>query len=181
MEIGKTLYLTSRKGWRAWLESNYDKETEIWLVYYRKDSGKPRIPYDEAVEEALCFGWIDSIEKGVDSERFAQRFSPRKPKSTWSEMNKERVRRLIKQGKMTSAGLTLFPKDENPFKIPADILKELKEDKETWENFQKFPESYQRIRVGWIDMSRSRPDEFKKRLNYFLKKTRQNEKFGMVQ
>src|SRR5437763_11840829 len=105
MEITNTLYVTNRDDWRAWLEEHHATEPEIWLVFYRKASGKSRIPYDEAVEEALCFGWIDSIVKGIDEERFAQRFSPRKPKSAWSELNKERVRRLMEQGKMTQAGL----------------------------------------------------------------------------
>ena len=101
MEIGRTLYITNRKAWRAWLARNHAREKEIWLIYYKKHTGKPRIPYDDAVEEALCYGWIDSIIKRVDDERTAQRFSPRRPKSSLSETNKERVRRLIKAKKMT--------------------------------------------------------------------------------
>ena len=108
MKIGKMLYVTKRDKWREWLEKFYGKEKEIWLVFYRKDSGKPRISYEAAVEEALCFGWIDSIEKGIDSERFAQRFTPRRPKSQWSKSNMERVGRLIKMGKMTPAGLAVL-------------------------------------------------------------------------
>lgn len=110
MNITKTLYAKDRTQWRRWLEKNHDKEKEIWLVFYRKDSGKVSISYNDAVEEALCFGWIDSIEKGIDGERFAQRFTPRKPKSKWSETNKERVKKLIKEGKMTKAGLAVFGK-----------------------------------------------------------------------
>jgi len=108
MKVGKMLYVTNREKWREWLERFHDKEKEIWLVFYRKNSGKPRIPYNDTVEEALCFGWIDSIEKGIDHERFAQRFTPRKPKSQWSETNKERVRRLLKDGKMTKSGLAVL-------------------------------------------------------------------------
>lgn len=178
MEIGKTLIVTNRQEWRAWLAKNYDRKQKIWLIFYRKASGRERIPYNDAVEEALCFGWIDSIEKGIDSERFAQRFSPRRPKSNWSEMNKERVRRLIAEGRMTPAGLSKFPTDDE-FKIPSDILEILKKDKKIWENFQKFPEPYQRIRIGFIDAARTRPEEFQKRLRYFLKLTRQNKKFGI--
>jgi uncharacterized protein YdeI (YjbR/CyaY-like superfamily) len=92
MDIGKTLYVTDRKDWRDWLARNHMTESEIWLVYYRKLTGKPRIPYNDAVEEALCYGWIDSQQKGIDEERFAQRFSPRRPKSALSEMNRERIR-----------------------------------------------------------------------------------------
>ena len=101
----KTLYVTKRADWRKWLEKNHASEKEIWLVYYRKDSGKPRISYDDALEEALAFGWIDSIQKGIDDERFAQRFSPRVKGSKWSEANKERARRLLKEGRMTPAGM----------------------------------------------------------------------------
>lgn len=185
MKITKTLYVINRNDWRAWLKKHAKTEKEIWLVFYRKDSGKPRIPYNDAVEEALCFGWIDSIVKKIDKERFAQRFSPRNPKSNLSEMNKQRIRQLIKQKKMTKEGLAAvahaFDQTNDLFEIPKDILKVLKSDKQVWKNFQKFPQSYQRIRVGWIDGVRNRPEEFKKRLKYFLKMTAENKKFGMVQ
>jgi uncharacterized protein YdeI (YjbR/CyaY-like superfamily) len=81
MEITRTLYVTKRDDWRKWLKQNYLKEREIWLIYYKKSSGKPRISYDDAVEEALCFGWIDSTAKSIDNEKFAQRFSPRRSNS----------------------------------------------------------------------------------------------------
>ena len=103
--MGKTLYVIDRSQWRKWLIKNHNKEKEIWLIYYRKASGKPRIPYNDAVEEALCYGWIDSTVKGMDEERFAQRFTPRRSTSVLSEMNRERIRRLIKGKKMTSFGL----------------------------------------------------------------------------
>jgi hypothetical protein len=179
MNIGKTLYVTDRNDWRKWLDKNHNKEPDIWLVYYRKATGKPRIAYDEAVEEALCFGWIDSIEKSIDGERFAQRFSPRKLKSNWSILNLERMKKLIKESRMTPAGLKYYP-GETIFKISPDILKVLKTDRETWANFQKFPESYQRIRIGFIEGARNRPEEFQKRLSYFLKMTKQDKEFGMV-
>ncbi|MBN1385800.1 YdeI/OmpD-associated family protein [Candidatus Woesearchaeota archaeon] len=186
MELGKTLYVTDRKKWRSWL-ANHNKEKEIWLIYYRKSSGKKRIPYNDAVEEALCYGWIDSIQKSIDKEKFAQRFSPRKPNSVLSQMNKERIHRLIKQKKMTVDGLNAVEhvfddslKDSKCI-IKADILRLLKEDKKTWENFRRFPESYKRIRIEWIEGARTRPGLFKKRLEYFLKMTAKNKKYGMVQ
>lgn len=107
----KTFYAKDRKAWREWLSKNHDKKSEVWLVYYRKAIGKPTVTYPEAVEEALCFGWIDSIEKSLDSERFAGRFTPRKPKSNWSLSNRERAKKLIKQGLMTPAGSKVLPKD----------------------------------------------------------------------
>ncbi len=180
MELGKTLRVSTRKAWRDWLEKHHAKEKEIWLVFYNKASGKPRIPYNDAVEEALCFGWIDSTVKKVEKDWFAQRFSPRKPGSQWSEMNKERVRRLSREGKMTPAGLAAAGVLK-AFVIPPDILKRLRADKKVWRNFQQFPDAYKRIRVGWIDSVRKRPEEFQKRLRYFLKMTAQNKLFGMVQ
>lgn len=107
----KTFYAPDRKTWREWLEKNHNKEKEIWLVYFRKTTGKPTVTYPEAVEEALCFGWIDSIEKGLDSERFIGRFTPRKPKSNWSESNRARVKRLIENGLMTASGRKALPED----------------------------------------------------------------------
>ena len=105
MNITKTLYVKDRKQWRSWLEKYHESEKEVRLLYYKKHTGKPRIPYNGTVEEALCYGWIDSTVKKTDEDRFAQRFTPRKAGSPWSEMNKERVRRLMNQGKMTPAGL----------------------------------------------------------------------------
>ena len=187
MELGKTLYVINRKRWRSWLAKNHNKEKEIWLIYYRKSSGKKRIPYNDAVEEALCYGWIDSTMKSIDEKSFAQRFTPRRPDSVLSQMNKERIHRLIEQKKMTTMGLNavkhVFDNSLRNSKciIKNDILKLLKKDKKVWENFQKFPESYKRIRIEWIEGARTRPELFKKRLEYFLKMTAKNKKYGMVQ
>ncbi len=179
MEISNSIYVKTRGEWRKWLEKNHDKEKDIWLIYYKVASGKPRIPYHEAVEEALCYGWIDSISKGIDEERLAQRFSPRKAKSNWSMLNLERMKKLIANGFMTPAGLKYYP-GPTEFQIPKDILKEIKKDIETWNNFHTFDKSYQTIRVGFIEGARNRPEEFQKRLNYFLKMTKQGKKFGMM-
>jgi len=114
MEIKNTLYVTNRNDWRKWLAENHKKEKEVWLVYYRKETKKPRISYDDAVLEALCYGWIDSIIKKIDGETFAQRFSVRKPKSELSQMNKERIYELIKEKKMTKWGLEAISHIFNP-------------------------------------------------------------------
>lgn len=186
MKIGKTLYVTNRADWRMWLAKHYMREKEVWLIYFKKDSSRARIPYNDAVEEALCFGWIDSQTKGIDEAKYAQRFSPRKNSSSWSEANLERVRRLIKQKKMTSTGLAALRGELDDFKktagnIPPDILKAIKEDKLILSNFKNFPDSYKRVRIGWIEGARKRPQEFKKRLSYFLRMTAKGKKFGMVQ
>ncbi len=182
MKLGKTLYVTERREWRAWLAKHHSIEREIWLVFYNKQSGKPNMPYNDAVEEALCFGWIDSTVKKVDEERRAQRFTPRRKNSPVSEMNKERARRMIKAGLMTKAGLAVLGDiSARSFAFPADIISALKADEQVWKNFKNFPESYRMIRIGYIDGARERPKEFRKRLSYFMKMTAKNKKFGMVQ
>ncbi|MGA7162020.1 MAG: YdeI/OmpD-associated family protein [Bacteroidota bacterium] len=191
MEVGKTLYVRNRKQWRSWLSKHHKTAVDIWLIYYKKESGRPRIPYNDAVEESLCYGWIDSTSKPRDEKSWVQRFSPRRKKSPLSEMNKERVRRLIRAGKMTPFGLESIRHhmDGNSgktnklkkFTLPSDILKKLKSDAEVWKNFVKFSASYKRIRIGWIDGVRRRPKVFDQRLRYFIKMTAQNKKFGMVQ
>src|SRR5947208_16737603 len=110
-----TLYVTNREGWRAWLETHHATAPEVWLIIYKKQTGQASIGYEEAVEEALCFGWIDSQARTLDAERYAQKFSPRKNGSNWSESNRRRVRRLIAAGRMTPAGLAkvTFPLDED--------------------------------------------------------------------
>lgn len=179
MKITKTLYVTNKKTWRAWLKRHHTGEKEIWLVFPKKSTGKPRIPYNDAVEEALCFGWIDSIVKGIDETRFAQRFSPRNPTTSYSQTNKERLKKLIKEGKvLKSVRANLHNVQEATFTAPADILREIKKNKEAWKNFQKFSERYKRIRIGFIAGAHKRPTEFKKRLAYFIKMTAQGKQYG---
>ena len=101
------VFAQDRNAWRNWLEENHDKLSEIYLAFYKLSAKKPTVTYEEAVEEALCFGWIDGIRKGIDEETYMNRFTPRKPKSTWSVVNKDRVEKLISEGKMTEAGMKL--------------------------------------------------------------------------
>ncbi|MBK9926745.1 MAG: YdeI/OmpD-associated family protein [Anaerolineales bacterium] len=179
MDITQTLYITDPKDWRNWLKKHYKTETEIWLIYPKKATGKPRIEYNDAVEEALCFGWIDSINKQLDDDHTVQRFSPRKPKAKYSQANIERLRYLVEKKKVIkevveSLGDLLIQE----FVIPPDILKALKTNKNAWKNFQAFSESYIRIRIAFIDGARNRPEEFKKRLRHFVEMTEQNKTFG---
>ncbi len=176
------MYVTSREQWRAWLHEHHQTEAEVWLVYYRKASGKPRISYNDAVEEALCFGWIDSNQKGIDDERFAQRFTPRRRVGGLSEMNKQRVRRLVAKGRMTPAGMAVIGDalDLDPFVLSPDVERALHGDPETWRNFEAFPESYRRLRIAFVESARRRPAEFDKRLAHFVKLTKQNRRFGYV-
>jgi len=179
MEITKTLHVTNRKDWRTWLREHYKTEKDIWLVYYKKETGKPRILYNDAVEEALCFGWIDSTAKSLDEKRTAQRFSPRKPNRPYSPANKERLRKLVKQRKVIKeVRETLGNILEEKFEIPEDILRAIKANEEAWKHFQTFSDAYKRIRIGFIEGARKRPEEFKKRLRYFIRMTEKNKHFG---
>jgi len=173
------LYVSDRKVWRDWLEEHSKTEREIWLIYYRKGAGQPRIPYNDAVEEALCFGWIDSTIKTLDKERLAQKFSPRRPRSGYSQTNKERLRRMIQQGKVMEDVLaSLGDVLDEEFEIPPDILEVLKANELAWENFQRYSGPYQRIRIAYIDHARERPEEFKKRLKHFIQNTEKDKQFG---
>jgi uncharacterized protein YdeI (YjbR/CyaY-like superfamily) len=111
MDIGETLLPTSRQEFRNWLRKHHATRTEIWLIQYKKATAKQSLDYLEAVEEAICFGWIDGFVKTIDSERYATRFTPRRPNSNWTESNKERARRMIAAGKMTVAGRKNLPED----------------------------------------------------------------------
>ena len=179
MDDPKILSVTNRKNWRAWLEKNYDKEKEIWLVYPKKSSGKPRILYNDAVEEALCFGWIDSQVRAFNKDSSIQRFSPRNPKSRFSQSNKERLAWLLKNNMLhPSMVRTAREVLEEKFVFPPDIIRAIKSDAVAWEKYQKFSPSYKRIRIAYIDGARKRPEEFKKRLANFIKNTKKNKRIG---
>lgn len=179
MEITNTLYLTDPAAWRKWLKAHYKTEKEVWLIYPRKHTGQPRISYNDAVEQALCFGWIDSIVKSLDEDHSVQRFSPRKPGSEYSQANKERLRALVAEGKVikeVESALSEILNEE--FRIASDILRAIQADNEAWKHFQAFSPAYQRIRIAFIEGARNRPEEFQKRLRYFIRMTARNKQFG---
>lgn len=161
------------------LKQHSKTEIEIWLVYPRKATGEPRIEYNDAVEQTLCFGWIDSIIKTLDDEHTVQRFSPRKPKAKYSQANIERLRTLVAQKKVIKEVTDTLTEVLNAeFIIPTDILKAIQSDKEAWKNFQRFSDAYIRIRVAFIDAARKRPEEFKKRLRHFIEMSAKNKQIG---
>ncbi len=161
----------TREQWRQWLADNFETTDEVWFVYPNKASGKKSVSYNDAVEEALCFCWIDSTVKSLDNEKRIQRFTPRRPKRPYSQPNKERLKWLLENGR-------IHPKftDEikrvlsEPFVFAEDIMDKLKADKNVWRNFRNFSGSYQRIRVAYIEAARKRPEEFEKRLKNFYDK-----------
>lgn len=166
-------YFKTREEWRQWLSDNYDKEAEVWFVFPLKSSGETAITYNDAVEEALCFGWIDSTNKALDAGHKIQKFSPRKPKSAFSQANKERLRWLTKRGLIhPSIEADVAAVLAEPFIFPQDIMEAIMHDADTRRNFERFSESYKRIRIAYIDAARNRPDEFEKRLHNFVSKTK---------
>lgn len=180
MQITETLYIKTRKDWRTWLKKNYKTEKEIWLVFQNKSSDKTGITYEEAVEEALCFGWIDSIVKKMEKDSRVQRFTPRNPKSNYSQLNKERLKKIITKNKViASVRKSLGDLENEKFVFPMDIIEEIRKNKEAWKNFQRFSEAYKRIRIAFIDGARKRPDVFRLRLNYFIKMTVQDKQYGL--
>lgn len=186
MKIGETFYAPSRRAWHAWLLRNRARKSEIWLIYYKKASGKPRVSYNDAVDEALCFGWIDSTAKAIDEERFAQRFTPRRSNSQLSQLNQERILKLISEWRMTAAGLAAVSHVFNhrklrKFVIAKDILNAIKANPAAWKYFLLLPERYKRIRISYIESQRRHSHAaFNKSLNYFIKKTAVNKRFGFV-
>jgi uncharacterized protein YdeI (YjbR/CyaY-like superfamily) len=154
-------YAKDRITWRKWLERNSNKKKAIWLVYYKPISGKSRVSYNDAVDEAICFGWIDSKPNALDEFRSIQFFAPRNPKSNWSKVNKARVARLIKAGRMTPSGLALIEaakkngswdalNEVEEMVIPSDLLKELKKNKKSYAYFMTFPKSSKKNILEWI-------------------------------
>jgi len=189
MEIRKTLYVTSREEWRAWLTEHYQSETEVWLVYYKKHTGRPRISYDHAVEEALCFGWIDSIGKRMDDEKFAQKFTPRRDCTTWSALNKRRLRKLIREGRMTEAGLAKIDiamlgegaqakESKGDVEIPRFVKQALMANAKAWENFRNLTPSRRRSYIQLI-MDAKREETRERRLREAVSLLEQNKKLGL--
>lgn len=174
------LSANNRAELREWLEKNHKTEKECWVVVKRgrpKDDGT--FWYIDAVEEAMCFGWIDSTTKKLDSGITAQRLAPRRKGSLWSELNKERCRRMEKLGRMTEAGRMVLP-DMSPqgFLIDEDIMKALRAEQEVWDNFNKFPALYQRVRIDTIQIKKNNPELFQSRLEKFIANTKAGIMYG---
>jgi uncharacterized protein YdeI (YjbR/CyaY-like superfamily) len=159
VKVGRKRLFKNRNDFRNWLSENYETKSELWLIFYKKHVGKDTIQYDEAVEEALCYGWIDGIMKRIDDKKHVVRFSPRRKGSVWSEINIDRVNSLKKEGKMTKAGLEKFnlldekrrsPTRDKTQKIPEFILKEIKKNKNALKKFNEMAPSHQRQYVWWI-------------------------------
>ena len=159
----KTLDVTTFKEWWKWLKQYNESESEVWLVFHKIHTGRPSVSYDDALDAALCFGWIDSLVKRLDDDRFARKFTPRKPDSKWSDVNRKHYARLKAAGKLMPAGLKRPPTDrgyaDRPQRYPADVLPQyireaLMRRPAAWKNFENLAPSHRRHYVGWIDSAK---------------------------
>ena len=179
----------SRRSWRAWLKKNHAAKTEIWLVFYKRHTGKPTLSYNDAVEEALCFGWIDGVKRSIDDERYMHRFSPRKANSKWSESNKKRVARMQKAGQMTEAGRRAVDEAKRNGKwteaprpidlsMPTELADALKRNDRAATYFQSLAPSYQRQYIGWITTAKRQETRIR-RLDEAMELLELGKKLGM--
>ena len=185
----KTLHVTERDEWRAWLQANGGSEKEIWLVFYKRHTGRKRLEYGDAVEEAICFGWIDSIIRRLDDERYAQKFTPRRQGSRWSDLNIARAKKMTAAGRMTPAGSALVepsrlrlppakPAATAEEKVPAYFLAALAADEKARSFFSNLAPSYRRLYVRWVD-SAKKEETRRRRLAEALATLRAGRKLGM--
>ncbi len=184
------LHFTSRDEWRAWLEVHHTTDKEAWLVHYKKRTGKPGLSLEEAVEEALCFGWIDGALKPMDEEQYALRYSPRKKGSVWSETNKRRVGKLIKQGRMTEAGLAKIKEAkasgewraaalrEDTTNIPGDLRQALKANSQARRNFEGLAPSHKKQYIYWITSAKTDATR-RKRIQETVRLVAENKRLGL--
>jgi uncharacterized protein YdeI (YjbR/CyaY-like superfamily) len=183
--INKTFYAKDRAAWRAWLRKHSISSSGIWLLFYKKASGKPCISYDEAVEAALCFGWIDSVVKAVDDAKYAQRFTPRKPKSLWSASNLERMRAMIAAGLVTRAGIEAFEGHGDrmpaplPTRLPAALERRFRTAAKAWKNFAGFAPGYRRASIGWVASAKLQETR-ERRLSRLIEFSARNERLTFI-
>ena len=191
MNMHTTFHAGTRSKWRAWLRKHHGSESEVWLVFHKRHTGRPNISYNDAVEEALCFGWIDSIIQKIDEERYARKFTPRKRGSKWSALNKRRIAGLMSEGRMTKAGAATitFQDDADDYgrtpqlrlrqvSPPPFMVQQLKKKHTAWENFQQLAPSYRRNYIAWI--SAAKTDKTRtSRLKEAVVLLSQNKKLGM--
>jgi uncharacterized protein YdeI (YjbR/CyaY-like superfamily) len=184
------LYFKTSAEWRRWLENNHDKTSGVWLVFFKKKTGKPSIEYEAAVEDALSFGWIDSIIKNIDDQKYARKFTPRNEKSKWSELNKKRIEKLIKDKRITEFGLAKIEtakrngtwdkpdRQKIELNIPAEFQLALAQNKKARENFNQLAVTYQKQYIGWIAVAKKQETRVK-RIKEAIELLAKGEKLGL--
>ncbi len=187
----KTLHVTKREDWRRWLQANGRREKEVWLVFYKRHTGRKRLEYDDAVEEAICFGWIDGLLRRLDDERYAQKFTPRRPGGNWSDLNIARAKKMIAAGLMTPAGSSFITPallDRRPRPsparaaaarpFPATIARALAADAKAGAFFAGLAPSYRNLYVAWVE-SAKKEETRQRRLAEMLALLRAGRKLGL--
>ena len=186
MEKTKTLSAKDREAWRTWLEKNGARDKKVWLVFYKKHTGRSTFSYEEAVEEAVCFGWIDGVLQRVDDERYAQKFTPRAEKTVWSETNVRRAEKMIGERRMTEAGLAKYrgatvraplASRAGPG-LPPKLLKLLKAESKAYSFFQKLAPSQQRLYLAWVT-SAKKDETRRRRLAEMISRLARGQKLGL--
>jgi uncharacterized protein YdeI (YjbR/CyaY-like superfamily) len=173
-----------REDWRQWLERHHASSPGVWLVFHKDHTGVTSVPYDESVREALCFGWVDSLIKRIDDERYARKFTPRTPSSRWSDSNRRRWTELNAQGLLAEAGRAAAPTgnsyDPRPHvpELPAYIAKALKSSPDAWRTFRALPPSHRRNYVVWIHMAK-RPETRQRRIQESIARLAAGKKLGL--
>ncbi len=187
--MGQVYFKTSAE-WREWLKNNHNKTNEVWLIFFKKATGKPSIEYEAAVEEALCFGWIDSLIKRIDNEKYIRKFTPRKDNSKWSESNKRRVEKLIKENRMTAIGLEKieiakhtgqWDKPDRPdiqFDLSQEFQRALAQNKKARDNFERLAPTYQKQYIGWVAVAKRQKTK-EKRIKESLELLEKGQKLGL--
>jgi len=180
-----TLDVRTRAAWRAWLRKHHREAAEIWLVFHKQHTGKPSVDYEAAVEEALCFGWIDSLVRRLDDDRFARKFTPRTAESRWSASNLRRYASVEARGLLTAAGRARPPTGRiavapprREWVLPAYLKRALKANPRAWRHFEQLAPSYRRKYVGWVD-SAKRAETKARRLREAVQRLARGEKLGL--
>jgi len=174
----KPKFFSSPAQFRQWLERNHARETELLVGFHKKSSGKKSVTYNEALDEALCFGWIDGVRKNLDETSYTIRFTPRKARSIWSNVNVNHVERLIKEKRMHAAGLEAYERrdpertgiyafENRPKKLAPEYEKTFRANKKAWEFFETQPAGYKRLGIFWV-MSAKREETRTKRLHRLI-------------
>lgn len=181
----KTFEARGSAEWREWLARRHGSESEVWLIFYKQHTGRPTIAYEDAVDEALCFGWVDSLIKRLDDDRYARKFTPRKAGSKWSTANRKRYEQLQRGGRLAAAGLARPPTARSgdaprrsASKIPPYIEEALRGQPAAWEFFESLAPSYRRLYIAWIDSAKLAETKAR-RLREAIGKLAAGEKLGL--
>ncbi len=186
MKLSNTFYAKDLAEWHAWLEQNHASVKETWLIFYKVHTGQPCIDYEDSVQEALCYGWIDSLIQRIDDQTYARKFTPRTNTAKWSDSNQRRVAKLIREGRMTQAGLEKLgdmpvdgaERQARPFVIPPAIEAQIRANPAAWENFNRLAPSQRRLYIGWAT-SAKRAETVARRLKEVIEDLEQNKPLGM--